>query len=559
MPCVLTRSIASGKTSSNVGHGDTELGKNVNSVVSKPFIEQNSVHAAGALLALLYTGVPESPVRPAAPNERVHVVQLLLANATQSYLESLTADVRGREIVAAWLEDAIPPRKADVADTSGLYKDVLVPLLVLLDRMPIQLAHLKDHTGLGKLITGVQKRVNDPNARRIADSIKDKWSALVSGAAKVDPARQKRQATPEAPDSVKRARAAPRERVGSPLGGTPGAAPGTRGISPQPSSTAAPAQRPAAASAAARARTTKNNPNADLAGFMSLIEQPISTTPEPERRETATKAPAERKKRKKTVHWKDHDGQALVAVRLIQPAVYDGDEDSHTTVGLLDMEEGGAFRQAHAEMSEQIDWYPPTGAFFFVLTPEIILPEVVHTLPPHGSRSTTKADQEEREQTTAMAIYLNPSEIPESPAEPDPSALNLIARAPEPQAMTMGIDVSPFIFTDTRRRERPSRRHASPPPMTPAPPPSLPAMAAFMEQLGSAASTGTPPPAGMPGFPDMGMLQSIMQTAQSAGIVPPGGNPPSYAFPGDAGPQDNARRGRRASKHFRSPEGNVPI
>lgn len=558
MPCVLTRSIAPGTTSSHAGHGDTELAKNVTSVVSKSFIEQNSAHAAGALLALLYTGVPESPVRQAAPNERAHVVQLVLANATQSYLESLTADVRGREIVATWLEDAIPPRKADVADKSGLYKDVLVPLLVLLDRMPIQLGHLKDHTGLGKLITGVQKRVTDPNARRIADSIKEKWSALISGTAKVDPARQKRQAMPEAPDSVKRARAMPRERVGSPLGGTPGAVPTTRGISPQPSSTAASMQRPAAASTAARVRTARNNPNADLAGFMSLIEQPISTTPEPERRETAVKAPTERKKRKKTVHWKDHDGQDLVAVRLIQPAVYDGDEDSHTSAGLLDMEEGGAFRQAHAEMSEQIDWYPPTGACCFVLTPEIILPEVVQTLPPHGSRSTTKADQEEREQTTAMAIYLNPSEIPESPAEPDPSALNLMARAPEPQAMTMGIDVSPFIFTDTRRRERPSRRHTSPPPMNPAPP-NLPAMAAFMEQLGSAASTGGPPPAGMPGFPDMGMLQSIMQTAQNAGIVPPGGNPPLPPFPGDAGPQNDARRGRRASKHFRSQGGYVPI
>lgn len=157
--------------------GSGELAQNVQAVVSKSLIEQNAAHAASALVSLLSTGHTESPVRPASPEDRLLVVQLVLANATPSYLEHLTTDIRGREIIAAWLEDAIPPRKADVADTSGMYQSVLVPLLQLLDRMPIQLEHLKDHTGLGKLITGIQKRVNDMAARHIADGIKEKWSA----------------------------------------------------------------------------------------------------------------------------------------------------------------------------------------------------------------------------------------------------------------------------------------------------------------------------------------------------------------------------------------------
>ena len=97
-----------------------------------------------------------------------------------------------------------------------------------------------------------------------------------------------------------------------------------------------------------------------------------------------------------------------------------------------------------------------------------------------------------------------------------------------------------------------------------------------MEQLGSAAASGGAPPPGMPpGFPDMSMLQSIMQTAQSAGVVPQGsgspfpipsgsGSPFPFPFPGGdggmspGGQPDDARRGRRACKYFRSPEGYVP-
>ena len=156
------------------------------------------------------------------------------------------------------------------------------------------------------------------------------------------------------------------------------------------------------------------------------------------------------KKRKKTVHWRDHDGQALVAVKLIEPAVYEEDEQGGiASVGQLDMEEGGAFRLAHADMEEYIDYYPPREVGLSVLSPMI---------PECGAHSEAKQIQAEYDNDVAEVTYSEPSMIPESPAEPvqDAYLSAFSTTLNEPRVMTTGSVIRPFVsvsYTHLRAHE----------------------------------------------------------------------------------------------------------
>lgn len=536
------------------------IARNAPLIISRSLIEQNPAQAAGVLITLLSSSVSgELQLHPTTAEERRAVVLLMREVGTPVYLKSFSGDIRGREILATWLSDATPPRKADVADESEKWKDVLCPLLELLLQLPIELDHLKDHVGLGKLITGVQKRARNEKARALADAVKEKWSKLVpvrssSEARDSPPVAPKRPAANTPTESVKRARsttpparssapAAAQTAASKPPAGTARpassllqstsvsrtrATPTERKASPQLSEpripTRAAAKPTAAADPLATARRAQrnapasNNANKDLAGFMSLIEQQ-PTPSAPTASETPSTTPMERKKRKKAVHWKDYDGMPLVAVKLIEPAVYedDGDLSSVSGIGALDMEEGGAFRQAHAEMDEQIDWYTPC---------ELSIPDPESgPLPPRGSDSQAKVAQEEREKAVLLAVYMNLDEIPASPEEPDEFVLAFANSMPEPRPMTTGLPGEPA----------PVSASAAPdvPPM-----PDFSAMAAMLGQMNAANGEGPPVPP-MPPMPmmpfDPMMLQSLVQSTQGNGSNSPNPGTPPMPMPPWAG------------------------
>lgn len=500
------------------------IARSLPAVLSRSLVEHNPSQAASALITLLSTNVGGSlSLHPTTPEERVSVVQRMCEVGTPGYLKAFSSDIRGREILAAWLSDATPPRKADIPDDSETWKEVLCPLLELLLRLPIELDHLKDHVGLGKLITGAQKRARSERARKLADDVKEKWSALVParpnpGEARDSPPLAPKRPAPGAPsEGVKRARSTtPPSSVRSPADPISPARPSgaarpassllpsshasaERKPSPQlteariPMRTGAAAKPTADPLAATRRsiRSTSNttNANKDLAGFMSLIDQqPAQSSSGPAAAPSA--APMERKKRKKGVHWKDYDGMPLVAIKVIEPAVYDEDRDLSTKgTGALDIEEGGAFRQAHAEMDEQIDWYPPR---------ELLLHDPESgPLPERGRDSQTKIAQEEREKAHLLAVYMHPHEIPASPAEPDEFVLSFAAHMPPPRPMTTGLPGEP-----------------APAPATSDVP--VPDFSAMMSQMGPGPDGPPMPP--MPPMPfDPAMLQMFMQNAPNTG------------------------------------------
>lgn len=543
---------ATGPSSSLFTHAaQPNIARNTPVVLSRSLVAQNAAQAAGALITLLSTTEGDNfSLHPTTPAERLQVIEGMRAVGTPAYFHAFTHDVRGREILASWLSDATPPRKPDVKDDSEVWSAVLYPLLQLLHQLPITLEHLKDHVGLGKLITGVQKRSRNEAARKLADTIKDKWSALVSArpsAAEVGAA--KRPASSAPAEGVKRARSttptqpAPRS-VPPPTAATTPRPPMPSAARPvsTPVGAARPAQteprvpvrtaaKPATIDPLASARhavrgTAPGSASQDLAGFMSLIDQPPSArslTPD-----TAQRAPQDTKKRKKSVHWKDYDGMPLVAVKLIEPAIYEeeGDLAPVRKIGALDMEEGGAFRQAHEEMDEQIDWYTPR---------ELLVPDPEGgPLPERGIESQAKLAQEEREKALLLAVYMHPSEIPLSPEEPDEFILAFAAQMPEPQPMTTGFSGEPA----------PER---TPPPAVETPAPNFAAMAAMMGQM-------APNAPAMPVPPMPAMFQAMMQGAQSPSAdgppmpMPPWGGMPGMPFPFPP-PEMMAQMGRGGTGH----------
>jgi len=563
------------KKMASVPSSQYDLAHTVPKLIASNIIEQNPAQAAGALVTLLTEGPQDAAqVRPATAEERLQVVQLMLEKGAPAYLQHFTDDIRGRQVLAAWLSDATPPRRPDVQDVSEQYASVVVPLLHLLLRLPIELDHLKDHVGLGKLITGAQKRLRSEQARQLADAVKDKWSALVptSSAAPSQPpaapaATTKRPATPVASDPVsKRAKSeatlssaslparpaanllgagstrarltAPTDRKGSPQ------LVGAKPSEPQRRTSTRPSV-PAASSA------TK-----DLASFMSLIDQPSGTPPPETAVGTKTSQPEQvERKKKKSVRWRDHDGEALVAVKLIEPAVYDEEVPGGVaTVGQLDMEEGGVFRLAHAEMEEYIDWYIP---------PCLLLPPSPVRVPEKGSQSIEKRVQEEREHTVPEAVYADPADIPESPGAPEGYAVAFALSGSEPRNMTMGPHLRPFSMdvVTTASADSPipgvpssvgtllqnlkSKTDAAvESPVSPAPAPAAPADAPVPPMpmppwtAGAVGAPSWPFP-----FPPPGSMPGMGPPVAAEGPAPP---------PKDRPPRSRGGRSRKSGKNARS-------
>lgn len=466
-----------------------DISTTVPNLITPNLIEKSPKEAAGALVTLLSdnrgSNAPDGfTIRATTPQDRLQIVQRMMQHGSPAYLSAFTNHTRGREILATWLSDATPPRKSDMEDISDMYATVVEPLLALLLRLPIELEHLKDHVGLGKLITGAQKRLRSEHARKLADEVKEKWSALVPSStasrAQSAPPLSTTVKRPAATNSLqdpttKRARsnsastAVPptRSAVGASvrpassmlMSGTSRARTASastqseRRGSPQISD-AKPLTSSSAAtrrSVSSRSASAQSNANRDLASFMTLIDQPRPSPP-PTASASAPVSAGEAsstssvesgtqpKKRKKTVHWRDHDGQALVAVKLIEPAVYEEDEQGGiASVGQLDMEEGGAFRLAHADMEEYIDYYPPREVSLSVLSPMI---------PECGAHSEAKQIQAEYENDVAEVTYSEPSMIPESPAEPvqDAYLSAFSTTLNEPRVMTTGSVIRPFVF-----------------------------------------------------------------------------------------------------------------
>jgi len=134
-----------------------------------------------------------------------------------------------------------------------------------------------------------------------------------------------------------------------------------------------------------------------------------SGTPQVESRSPVPPTKLGTLKKKKSVTFAP-DSQ-LEQIKWIEKAIYEDDLSIDTMHGMhtlrdLDRDEGAALH-AHNILEEQMDWT------------DVLLVEVTGaTLEERGLGSTERTTQEERETSALSAVYMFPSQIPESPAEP---------------------------------------------------------------------------------------------------------------------------------------------
>ncbi len=354
------------------------------------------------------------------------------------------ASPAGRHILSTWLRQTVPPKKVTegAPDLSRRYRDTLLPLLAILDYVPMRKAYLTDEAGLGKAITGVSLRAVDPGARKLAESLKIKWTKVIEAEDSTSTSSSK--ASPPAASTGSAAvKRKPSDAAGTSESSTKryktatsttATAAGTAKTAKPASSSSASAKpglsffgadsmkKPVAASSKVSSGATGANrmsAGQSVMNFLGTLSGGNNSSNSSGNRaagrqgkEAEGKAGTQEKKKvKKRVTWKEDS--ELVAVRLIEPADYGQDDAQHAELlekGLegVEHDEGDALRQSFSTMEAQTDWYEPR---------EVEVPEMMQVV--LGSESVEGPFQTRRHAELEEVVYAEG----QAPTSPDESQL----------------------------------------------------------------------------------------------------------------------------------------
>ncbi|KAF6762518.1 hypothetical protein DFP72DRAFT_841656 [Ephemerocybe angulata] len=260
------------------------------------------------------------------------------------------------------------------------------------DRLPFTVEALVQ-SKIGKLVVRARKHHPTPAVKDMAKNIEEKWRQLTANTT------EKQKSNPG-----EDARSKKRKLNEHPAAGASSKS-GSVGSVSSTSSSLPPAKKPAVGTSTSTKPVTD-----DIQGERQHVVDPFQEALKMMKGSTSTPplAPGVSKNggKKKSVTWAPDS--SLVAVKIIERAVYDDDVDNamHISLRELDRGEGAAM---HAQLFEEvIDWSEPLPLRF----PHPDLDK------PRGVNSQEKDAQAKREQTALGALYMNLSQVPESPAEP---------------------------------------------------------------------------------------------------------------------------------------------
>ncbi|KAJ3493044.1 hypothetical protein NLJ89_g11104 [Agrocybe chaxingu] len=385
-------------------------------------------------------------------------------------------DGAGNHYYRAWSENEVAVdltyhwMKAAAKDGSGALVESIMPLLHLIDRLPLTLDMLAK-TNFGKIIKKLGKDGPSPAIKDMASNLERRWRSMLAAEKDEDNKAKKRKisdSTAPAKSSVPPKKAA--------LGNSTSTKPVVvkKEVKPAPapvkdakadssffSAPKAKAKLPSFKKAPVPVAVKKEETSAPLPGsfdpFKEVLksmkttrkDSPAAPTPPP-----ASVTPSgdsqtglsKNGKKKKTVMWAP-DGQ-LEAIKLIERAVYDDDpvdvsaflsffpivlyiDDypriaSSFVVGIsLFLFREHMWRIAFATWIEERvrhymhiclkKWWIGQNLCWLNSPPD---PDPLQRRPERGYASQERSVQEEREQTALSAIYMSASQIPDSPAEP---------------------------------------------------------------------------------------------------------------------------------------------
>ncbi|KAG6811795.1 hypothetical protein H0H92_005811 [Tricholoma furcatifolium] len=434
----------------------------------RPQLQSTSFTGAGAV-NLLSNTIAEYGTSEVDATTRLEILTKMRDGAGNHYFRAWSENAMAMTVTREWL------RAAQAAEGETPLVETIMPLLHIIDRLPMTLDTLKS-SKLGKIVV---KLVKEPRSPDLKSSKKRKIADPPRGAApppkKAVLGNSATGTTSSKPVVVKK------ESSSGPTGGAAGMGSGT-------AAAGAGAAKPAAKDAKSdssffsapkpkpKLPSFKKAPPAPLATKAggggaaqpppANVAQPSSVNPFEEAlksmgRSTRRESPAvatppagagaadtpppqvgngtglsKKGTKKKSVTWPSDD--KLVKVKVIERAVYEDDpvDGVHTAHTAKDLDRGeGAALHTHL-FEEAIDWSEP------LLVDNLIAEDDR----PRGSRSEEKLAQEKREQTVLGALYMSPTHVPDSPAEP-PHVISDEETDREVVTMTSGPEVDTVFWS----------------------------------------------------------------------------------------------------------------
>ncbi|KAF8529229.1 hypothetical protein BU17DRAFT_37395 [Hysterangium stoloniferum] len=422
----------------NISHApvNQSLSQQINSPVAGPSVPTKAT-LTNVLNGLLSAkGLPSSPMQivrtivSMGPSEvdlsvRLQVLSKIRDYAGNDFYQAWSSNSEAMEIIRDWLKGAVTSKTGD-------WDETVMPLLHVIDRLPLTIDSLKS-SKIGKVILKLKDTSSSSAVKDMASNLENRWRSLLDKTHVENGVKKEGKSIEDDPSTSKAVPPTKKIAVAKSTASVPKAIPVKKETKPvtavkdaksDSSFFSAPKPKPKLPSFKKAPPLKKENvadPNVAqpsavdpfkdaLAAMTKARSSPVPidatavATAAPPPQSVSTGIPGKKKKR---VSFKE--GEALEMVRIIEPAVYDDDVTNGFFQGHnirdLDRDEGAAMHKHIFE--EQIDWLEPS---FLELPPALATPR--------GENSQEKAAQEEREKSALNAFYMSSSQIPDSPAEP---------------------------------------------------------------------------------------------------------------------------------------------
>lgn len=460
------------------------------------------------------------------PEGRLEVLSAIRPNANKDFYNAWAAESKGLGLLESWLKGSVHAHErakakvADEQDAEFRERDaVLLSLLQMLEKMPITLDNLKNHT-FAKQVLRINKEVNaqrfSDNVKTLSQKLEQQWRTAVRDASSAKSSsnasallkdnKKRNEPSPEPATSKKRKIEPVAKSSSSSVNKVPDALFGRQGQKLPAFSKKKPEPVPSQPTIA---------PSDPFAEAMAALKEKNATIGLGEIN-MASSAPPKAKtngKPSKRVTFAPDD--KLCQIKIVERLVYEGEEFEHHPLGdarKMDAVEGRYLHHAEEFLEEEMEWVTPLEV--------ILTAETIANLETSPLESPEAAKQEEREKTVVEVIYYDESQIPESPHEPPECDQGIEdGSGPVPKIMKLGGE----LLTDPEIPRLIARAHAdNTAPDAPVAPDS--AVSDILARLNG----GVVPPAGpsqMPGqsaFPngiDLDLLTSLSQAGSLQALL----------------------------------------
>ncbi|KLO15716.1 hypothetical protein SCHPADRAFT_870627 [Schizopora paradoxa] len=400
------------------------------------------------------------------PASRLDIITRIRDKSPAHFLRAWCENAGAMDITREWLKEGAAKRD------NGPYEETVMPLLQVIARLPFTVEQLKSYK-LGKIIVKLTKEPPNAAIKDMAADIEKGWKQLIADhqdgtSKKIDGNIEDKTKKRKLGESSKAAPPAKKVATSSSSRSSATVKKETKVVTSVVKESKSDSSFFSQSKAKAKLPSFKKAPNApagtpgvggsaksgaaaanvaqcsDVDPFQLALESmknrkgsPMQTTIDSTPISTTTvKSEASKPGRKrKSVTWAP-DGK-LEQIKLIEKAIYDDDpmDGSHSSHSIRELERAeGAAMHAHL-FEEAIDWHEPIAIQF---------PEDIQQQPLRGSSSQERDAQEEREKSSLEVLYVNVSQVPETPAEPT-TQIPIEQVDAEAKTMMAGSEIQPFF------------------------------------------------------------------------------------------------------------------